>query len=148
MTTKIFHEPDMINDFSYPTDGLRNYSDNVHDRVMEFAGHIQDVTSNDHSTMKLLILIMIFSRGADPDEPCLIEPQKVYQTQNIFVDYLWNYLSARCSSADQTATVVSRLIFSCTKAHSIAREVKESVARKRVQVDALAPIMQSVLQIS
>lgn len=138
----------MINDFSYPTDGLRNYSDNVHDKTMDLAREIQDITSNDHLTMKLLILIMIFSRGADPDETCLIESKKVVQTQNIFVDYLWNYLSARFSSPDQTATHVSRLIFSCMKAHSIAREVKESVARKQVQTDDLAPIMQSVLQIS
>lgn len=148
MTTKIFHEPEMINDFSYSTDGLRNYSDSVHDQLLEFTRELQEITSNDHLTMKLLILIMIFSRGADHDETCLLEPKNVVQTQNIFVDYLWNYLSARCCSPDQTATHISRLIFSCLKAHSIAREVKESVARKQVQTDDLAPIMQSVLQIS
>lgn len=146
--TKIFHEPETINDFSYDTDGLRNYSDDIHEGVMNFARELQQITSNDRLMMKLLILIMIFSKGADSDEPYLIEPKKVLHAQNIFIEHLWHYISARCSSSDQTSMLCSRLIFSCFKAHSIAREVKESVARKRVQNDALAPIMQSVLQIS
>jgi hypothetical protein len=49
---------------------------------------------------------------------------------------------------DQTASLFSRLIFSCMKSHSLARETKETAATNNVPNDELAPLMQSVLQIS
>jgi len=111
------------------------------------AEEVQQLSSNDHFIMKLLILIVIFSKGADYIEPMLTEPQKVFHSQNIFVNLLWNYLNVRFGY-DQTASVFSRLIFSCMKSHSLARETKETAATNNVPNDELAPLMQSVLQIS
>lgn len=114
---------------------------------MLLAIDVRRLLSCDLLVMKLLILIMIFSKGADAHEPSLVESTNVFRAQNVFVDLLWQYLNVRFGR-DRTASLVSRLIFACMKAHSIARESKASIARKHVQIDDVAPLMQSVLQIS
>lgn len=114
---------------------------------MIITDEVQKLCQYDHSILKLLILIMLFSKGADGIEPILNEPEKVFYAQNIFVDLLWNYLNVRFGN-DQTPTIYSRLLLSLLKFHALARETKETLAQKTVQVDELAPLMQSVLQIS
>ena len=145
--TKIFHEPNTSTDFAYHAQDLSAYSDKIYYDAMDLAVEVQRLTSNDHLLMKILMLIMIFSKGADWNEPCLLEPQKIFHAQNIFVHLLWNYLSVRFGD-ENTSSVCSQLLFSCMKTHSIARESKESVAKKNVQTDALAPLMRSVLRTS
>ena len=114
---------------------------------MLLAIEVRQMISCDLLVMKLLMLIMIFSKGADAYEPSLVQSTNVFLAQNVFVDLLWHYLDVRFG-CDRTASLVSRLIFACMKAHSIARESKESIAQKHVQIDDVAPLMQSVLQIS
>lgn len=145
--TEIFHEPGAPSDFCYHATELRGYSDAVYHQAMLLAIEVRRILSCDLLVMKLLILIMIFSKGADAHEPSLVESKNVFLAQNVFVDLLWHYLNVRFG-CDRTASLVSRLIFACMKAHSIARESKESIARKHVQIDDVAPLMQSVLQIS
>jgi hypothetical protein len=145
--TEIFHEPNTISDFSYHANSLRSYSDSIYEQAMKLARHTQEISSNDHLIMKLLILVMIFSKGADSYEGYLLESTKIFRTQNIFCQLLWNYLNVRFSY-HQTASIFSRLIFSCLKAHSIARQSKEIIVRTNIHTDDLAPLMQSVLQIS
>jgi hypothetical protein len=87
---------------------------------------------------------MIFSKGADYIETPLVESQKVFHAQNIFVDVLWKYLNVRFGD-DLTASLFSRLMFCCMKAQSLARETKDNIANKQYQSgDDLAPLMQSV----
>jgi hypothetical protein len=147
ITTGIFHEPDTPSDFCYKASDVRKYSDSIYCEAIKLVDEVQNLCSNDHLIMKLLILIVLFSKGADPIEPILFEPLKVFCAQNIFVNLLWNYITVRFGS-DRTATLVSRLIFSSLKCQSLARETKETIAKKTVQSDNLAPLMQSVLQIS
>ncbi|UJR22698.1 hypothetical protein I4U23_025734 [Adineta vaga] len=146
--TEIFREPGTTNDCCYEARALRTYSDSVYHRIMDWTRKLQNLCSNDHLIFKLMILISIFSKGADYAEPPLVESTKAFFAQNIFVDILWNYLNVRFGN-DQTSVIFSHLIFSCMKAHSIARETKGDVAKKTSQsADELAPLMQSVLQIS
>lgn len=147
ISTGIFHEPNTPNDFCYQASELRNYSDSVYYKAIDLAEELQQLSSNDHFIMKLLTLIVIFSKGADYIEPILVEPQKVFHAQNVFVDLLWSYLNVRFDY-DQTASLFSRFIFCCMKSHSLAREAKETVAKKHVHSNELVPLMQSILQIS
>ncbi|CAF1284621.1 unnamed protein product [Adineta steineri] len=147
VNTGIFHESHTPNDYCYNVSALRGYSDSVYHKAMNLTEEVQQLCSNDHLVMKLLILIVIFSKGADSIEPILIESQKVFDAQNIFIDLLWNYLNVRFGE-EQTASIFSRLIFCCMKTHELAREAKETAAKKNVDSNELAPLMQSILQIS
>ena len=147
LTTGIFHEPNTPSDFRYNAHDIQKYSDEIHSIGMKFTEELQTLTLNDHLIFKLLILIILFSKGADTIESVLIEPEKVFRIQNIFVDLLWNYLNVRFG-ADQISTIFSRLIFSLLKCHSLARKTKEEVVKKTAQIDELAPLMQSILSIS
>ena len=144
--TGIFHELHTPDDFSYAVDVLRSYSDDVHDRSMKLVSDVQSSCSNDHLVMKLLLLILFFSKGTDPLETVLVDPLHVCQAQNIFIDLLWNYLLVRFG-LEQTPMIYSQLIFSLLICQALAREVKDIITEKSVQVDELAPLMQSVLQI-
>jgi hypothetical protein len=145
--TEIFHEPNTPSDFCYNANVLRNYSDSIYYTTIKLATEIQKICSNDHLIMKLLILMMLFSKGADLIEPILVESKKVFSAQNIFVNLLWNYLNVRFGY-NQTVLRFSGLIFSSLKCHALARETRETAAKKSVQIDELVPLMQSVLQIS
>jgi hypothetical protein len=147
INTGIFHEPNTPNDFCYQASELRSYSDLIYETAIILADEIQKLCSNDHLIMKLLILIILFSKGADSIEPILFESIKIFHSQNIFVNLLWNYLNVRFGY-DQTSNIFSRLIFSSLKCHSLARITKETLAKKTMQSDELAPLMQSVLQLS
>ncbi|CAF3203965.1 unnamed protein product [Rotaria socialis] len=143
----IFHEPNTPNDFCYHASELRNYSDAIYIRTIDLTDELQKLCCNDHLIMKLLILIIIFSKGADYTEPALIESQRVFHAQNVYIRLLWNYLNVRFGD-DQTASLFSRLIFCCMKCHSIARETKETITKKDAPNKKFAPLMQSILQIS
>ncbi len=145
--TNIFHEPNTPSDFCYNASELRKYSDEIYYQAIQLVEQIQNLTLNDHLIMKLLMLIVLFSKGADPIEPASIEPSKIFFAQNIYINLLWNYIDTRFGS-DRTATLVSHLIFSTLKCQALARETKETITQKTVQVDDLAPLMQSVLHIS
>lgn len=145
--TEIFHEPNTATDFSYHATELRSYSNAVYENAMDLARSVQSSTANDDLVIKLMILIMILSKGADSNEPSLLEGEKVYRAQNIFVNLLWNYLAVKFGT-DSAVSIVSRLVFDSLKAFTLGRESKIILATKKVQVDVLAPLMQSVLQIS
>jgi hypothetical protein len=142
--TEIFHEPNTANDFCYSTTELRRYSDEVYHQSMILIKEVQDLTSNDHLIIKLAMLIMIFSKGSDLNEPTWLQPQEIFHAQNIFVNLLWKYLNVRFSN-DETASIYSRLIFACMKAQKLGRKTKEAVSNQNVSNDHLAPLMQSVL---
>jgi len=126
LNTGIFHEPNTPTDFSYYTTGLRKYSDSIYYKAMKLADEVQKLCSNDHLIMKMLILLAVFSKGADLIEPILVESEKVFYSQNIFVNLLWNYLNVRFGY-DQTSSIISRLILSLLKFHSLARETKKNI---------------------
>jgi hypothetical protein len=142
--TEIYHEPNTANDFCYSTTELRRYSDEVYHQSMILIKEVQDLTSNDHLIIKLSMLIMIFSKGSDLNEPTWLQPQEIFHAQNIFVNLLWKYLNVRFSN-DETASIYSRLIFACMKAQKLGRKTKEAVSNQNVSNDHLAPLMQSVL---
>ncbi|CAF1163186.1 unnamed protein product [Rotaria sp. Silwood1] len=147
ITTGIFHEPNTQNDFCYHASELRNYSDAIYFKAIDLTNEIQKLCSHDHLIMKILLLIIIFSKGADYIEPILIESEKVFNAQNVYADLLWNYLNVRFGY-DQAPCLFSRLIFCCMKSHSLARETKETITKKDVQNKKFAPLMQSILQTS
>ena len=147
IATGIFHELNTPDDFCYAVNVLRFYSDEIYEKSMKLVDNVQKVCHNDHLVMKVFILILLFSKGADQFEPILIDPSSVFHAQNSFVDLLWNYLIARFGF-DQTPMVYSQLIFALLICQTLAREIKELITQKSVQVDALPPLMQSVLQIS
>jgi len=92
-------------------------------------------------------LITIFSKGVDSNEPNLIYPRQVLDAQNVFVHLLWRYITERFGT-DKTPNLFRRIVYNCMFAQAIARATKESVTYKNLDYDDLAPLMQSVLQIS
>ncbi|CAF0987726.1 unnamed protein product [Rotaria sordida] len=142
--TQIYHEPNTANDYCYHAGELRLYSEEVYQQSMMFIKEVQDICSNDHLILKIVMLIMIFSKGSDINEPYWIHPHEIFHAQNVFTDLLWKYLDVRFSS-DLTASIFSRLIFAGMKAQILGRKTKESVSKQTVNNDHLAPLMQSVL---
>ncbi|CAF2714467.1 unnamed protein product [Rotaria sp. Silwood2] len=142
--TQIYHEPNTSNDFCYHASELRLYSDEVYQQSMMFIEEVQDICSNDHLIMKIVMLIMIFSKGSDINEPYWLDPCEIFHAQNVFIDLLWKYLDVRFNS-DLTASIFSRLIFACMKAQILGRKTKEAVSKQTVNNDRFAPLMQSVL---
>jgi len=144
INTNIFHEPNTANDFCYHASELRRYSDEIYQQSMMLVKEVQDICSNDHLIIKLTMLIMIFSKGSDLNEPNWLQPQEIFHAQNVFIELLWKYLDARFDS-DQTASIFSRLIFASMKAQILGRLTKDAVSKQNVNNDQLAPLMQSVL---
>lgn len=142
--TRIYHEPNTSRDFCYYADELRLYSDEVYDRSMLFIKEVQDICCNDHLIMKITMLIMIFTKGSDLNEPCLLEPNKIFHAQNVFIDVLWKYLNVRFG-IESTPTIYARLVFACMHAQILGRLTKEAVTKKTVHNEQIAPLMQSVL---
>ncbi|CAF4644225.1 unnamed protein product [Rotaria sp. Silwood1] len=142
--TQIYHEPNTSNDFCYRAGELRLYSDEVYQQSMMFIHEVQDICSNDHLIMKIAMLIIIFSKGSDVNEPYWLHPHEIFHAQNVFIDILWKYLDVRFNS-DLTASIFSRLIFACMKAQILGQKTKEAVSKQTVYYDHLAPLMQSVL---
>lgn len=142
--TEIYHEPNTVNDYCYHASELRRYSDEVYQQTMLVIKDVQELCSNDHLIIKLLMLIMIFSKGSDINEPNWLQPQDIFHAQNIFVELLWKYLDVRFDPK-QTSSIFSRLIFASMKAQILGRLTKESVAKQTTNNDQLSPLMQSVL---
>lgn len=147
LSTEIYREPHTDNDFCYPAHALRLFSDEIHRQAMALVEEIQRLSSMDHTVIKLLILVLIFSTGSDLSESTGRQTEQIFRAQNIYTQLLWKYLDARFG-ADQTASIFSRLIFSCMKAHVLGRQTKETVSRQIQNSQQLAPLMQSVLLIS
>ena len=147
LSTEIYREPETSNDFCYPARALRLFSEEIHRQAMAFIEEIQQLSSMDHTVIKLLILVMSFSTGSDLDESTSLQTEQIFRTQNIYIQLLWNYLDGRFG-ADQTASIFSGLIFSCMKAHVLGRQTKVTVSRQIQDSQLLAPLMQSVLLIS
>ena len=145
--SEIYHEPNTSSDFCYHASELRRYSNEVYRETMIFTKEIQNICSFDHFILKLAMLIMIFSKGFDLNEPNWLQPEEIFQAQNVYVNLLWKYLDARFGS-HQTPSRFSRLIFSCMKAQILGRKTKEAVSKLNVSNDHLAPIMQSIISTS
>ncbi|CAF1087354.1 unnamed protein product [Adineta ricciae] len=144
METEIFCEPNTTNDFCYHASELRRYSDEIYHVTMALVKEVQDICCNDHLIIKLVMLLMIFSKGSDSNEPVWHETQKIFQSQNMFVDLLWKYLDVRFGN-DMVPIIYSRLIFASMKGQILARKTKEAIAKQEINNDQLAPLMQSVL---
>jgi hypothetical protein len=142
--TEIYHEPNTANDFCYHASLLNHYSDEVYHRSMILVKEVQEICSNDHLIIKLTMLILIFSKGSDLNEPNWLQPHDIFHAQNIYITLLWKYLDARFDP-DRTASIFSQLIFVCMKAQIISRLTKEALTKQTVHNDQLAPLMQSVL---
>ena len=142
--TEIYHEPNTANDFCYHASELSRYSDEVYQRSMMLVREVQDICSNDHVIIKLLMLILIFSKGSDINEPTWLQPNEIFHAQNVYINLLWKYLDARFDP-EHTASIFSRLTFSCMKAQVLSRLTKEALTKQTVNNDQLAPLMQSVL---
>jgi hypothetical protein len=142
--TEIYHEPNTANDFCYHASELSHYSDEVYRRSMILVKEVQDICSNDHVIIKLAMLILIFSKGSDINEPAWLQPNEIFHAQNVYINLLWKYLDARFDP-EQTASIFSRLTFACMKAQTISRLTKEALTKQTVHNDQLAPLMQSVL---
>ena len=142
--TEIYHEPNTTNDCRYLASELRHYSEEIYQRSMMLVREIREIADNDHLIIKLTMLIFIFSKGSDGNEPTWLEAQKIVHGQNIYLTLLWKYLDARFQP-DQTASILSRLIFAGMKAQILARLTKTSLTNKPMNNDQLAPLMQSVL---
>ena len=147
LSTEIYREPQTDNDFYYHAHALRLFSDEIQWQAMTFVEDIQQLSSMDHTVIKLLILVLIFSTGSDLSESTGLQTEQIFRAQNVYTQLLWNYLDARFG-APQTASIFSRLIFSCMKAHVLGRKTKETVSRQIHDSQQLAPLMQSVLLIS
>jgi len=144
INTEIYHEPNTANDFCYHANELSRYSNEIYQRSMILIKEVQDICSNDHLIIKLTMLIMIFSKGSDLNEPNWLQPQDIFSAQNVFINLLWKYLDVRFNN-DQTAFIFSRLIFASMKAQILGRLTKEAVSKQTINNDQLAPLMQSVL---
>lgn len=147
LNTDIFHEPNTPNDCSYDVKALRNYSDHIHEVSIKLVYDVQALCSNDRLIMKLLLLITLFSKGADTYESYTYDSLKICSYQNLFVDLLVNYINVRFD-AHRSPMICSQLIFSILKCQSLARELKETLANKSNSINEFAPLMQSVLQTS
>ena len=144
MNTDIYREPHTAHDFCYHASELSRYSDEIYDHSMVLVEEVQNLCSNDHLIIKLLMLIMTFSKGSDLNEPNWIQPIEIFNAQNVFIDLLWKYLDVRFGS-DQIPSIFSGLIFACMKAQILGRKTKEAIVKQTVNNDHLAPLMQSVV---
>lgn len=142
--TGIYREPYTTNDYCYRASELRWYSDEVYQECMVLIKDIQDICLNDHLIIKLSMLILIFSKGSDANEPNWLQPQDIFHAQNVFTELLWKYLDVRFDN-NQTASIFSRLIFASMKAQILGRLTKEAVTKQTINNDQLSPLMQSVL---
>lgn len=143
----IYQEPRLNNEFYYHASDLGLISSEIYQEARSFVEEIQQLSAMDHTIIKLIILIVIFSKTSDHDPIVWVESQKIFRAQNVYVKLLWNYLHVRFGS-EQTPSKYSRLIFSCLKAQNLGRKTKEIVHEQIVNNQQLAPLMQSILFLS
>ncbi|CAF0834531.1 unnamed protein product [Adineta ricciae] len=145
INTGIYHEPDTPNEYSYEASALRKYSDSLYYQMIDWSRKLKHLCADDHLILKLLILIVIFSKGVEHMEPVLVESTKVFYSQCAFVDILWNYLNLRFGDG-QASLMFPHIAFSLMKAYAMAREAKEDVTRQTSETaDELVPLMKSVV---
>jgi hypothetical protein len=147
LSTDTYREPCANNDFHYRTSDLCLISTDIYQQAKQFIEEIQYLSSMDHLIIKLVILILIFTKGSDLNESIWLQTDQIYHAQNIYVQLLWNYLHGRFG-IEQTTSRFSRLIFSCMKAQVLARQTKEIVNKQVLTHQHFAPLMQSVLLVS
>ena len=114
---------------------------------MVLIAEIQQLCASDYLIVKLLMLVTIFTKGADVDEPVWVHTEQIVRAQNTYVELLWKYLDVRFGH-EQTASIVSRLILVLVQVQALARQTKEAVRDAKLHPDQLAPLMQSICLIS
>ena len=114
---------------------------------MILIGEVQQLCASDPLIVKLMMLVTIFTKGADVNEPMWVHTEHIVRAQNTYVELLWKYLDVRFGH-ERTASIVSRLILVLLQVQALARQTKEAVMAADLHHDQLAPLMQSICLIS
>jgi hypothetical protein len=111
-----------------------------------------EATGQDATLLSLLLPVLIFSPGLsmNEDEPPLKDALAVHRAQSHYTRILWNYLIIKCGEvlAYQYFTRLLTAIVHIQSASKIFRDFFRVQFRISNTVDKLAPLLQTVLQIS
>ena len=147
LTSDTYQEAKLTDEFCYHASDLTLLSDEIYQEAKQFTETVQNLSAMDPTIIKLIILILTFSNGFQIDPSIKLENAQIFRAQNIYVKLLWNYLNVRFGS-EQTPMKFSRLIFSSLKAQQLGQQTKEIVHEQIVNIQQIAPLMQSILFLS
>jgi hypothetical protein len=111
-----------------------------------------EITEQDPILLSLLLIILLFSQGLSmsEDEPSLNDPLAVYRAQSYYTRILWNYMINKHGET-KTCKQFTRLLTELFRIQSATKEFREFLRvqlTKSHSVDRIAPLMQTVLNIS
>jgi hypothetical protein len=111
-----------------------------------------EATGQDATLLSLLLPVLIFSHGLsmNEDEPPLKDPLAVYRAQSHYTRILWNYLIIKCGEAlaPKHFTRLLTVIIQIQSATKTLRDFFRFQCMISNTVDKMAPLIQTVLQIS
>jgi hypothetical protein len=105
-----------------------------------------NIFNKDEIIVQLLMLIMIFSKGASADneqEPMLNDEQRVYNAQAKYTDLLVRYLLQR-SSFEDVAIKMARITEQILKIQKVLRDFQQYL-KSEVDLTHINPLMRSLL---
>jgi hypothetical protein len=127
-------------------------SNDVRESFINSSISLAELTEQDPILLSLLLIILLFSQGLSmsEDEPSLKDPLAVYRAQSYYTRILWNYMINK-QGETKTFKRFTRLFtefFRMQLTNKKFREFLRVQLTKSVDVDRIAPLMQSVLNIS
>ncbi|CAF1310219.1 unnamed protein product [Didymodactylos carnosus] len=132
-------------------DLIECYGEQLYKKSTQIMCSFIDIVECDRLVVKIILIIMLFSKGystctIEYPEPVLKNSTQVFQSQNIYVDLLWRYCEEKFGFFN-TIKLLVRLITLCMAVESVAKETQQYVQSK-LTADELAPLMQSVMHLS
>jgi hypothetical protein len=131
---------------------LLDQSIDLHDRFSNLVFSLVEVTEQDPTILSLLLIILLFSQGLsiNGDEPPLKDPLAVSRAQLHYTELLWQCLVNKWDEIEASRRF-TQLFFIIIRMQSVAKRSREFFRvqiLKRVTVDRISPLIQSVLHIS
>lgn len=151
-STDTYHEPNTEEPVFEGRDLIKCFSLQHYERSTRCVKNLLDASVNDRILLKVLLVVMLFSKGAaictyiDEAEPIAEDNLSIYRAQNVFTELLWQYCQAKYG-VQRTYDIFLRCTLSLMDAHLQAFDIRRSCVKVDDVPDQLAPLMKSVMLI-
>ncbi|CAF4456900.1 unnamed protein product [Didymodactylos carnosus] len=110
-----------------------------------------DIVECDRLVVKVILIIMLFSKGSSMcsfkhPEPILKNNIQIYKSQNFYIELVWKYCEQKFGFLNGVKLFL-RLVTCCMVAKMAAEEMQQYVENTLTECE-LAPLMQSIIFLS
>ncbi len=127
-------------------------SEGVREMFFNLTLSLMELSEKDPAILALLLTVLMFYQGLsmNEDEPPLKDSLAVHQAQSYYTKVLWNYMVNKCGE-EETCRRFAQLLTTIFRMQSTSKIFRQFIRNEFVtsdSVDRIAPLIQTVLQIS